>query len=51
MVKAQKQDGTCMGWPACPALVMTSTQMRIMTLIPHEPRWLPTGCSGKPGTM
>ena len=21
-----------------------STQMRTMTLIPHEPRWLPTGC-------
>jgi hypothetical protein len=23
-----------------------STQMRTMTLVPHEPRWLPTGCSG-----
>jgi hypothetical protein len=26
---------------------MMSTQMRTMTLVPHEPRWLPTGCSGK----
>jgi hypothetical protein len=24
-----------------------STQMRVMTPVPHEPRWLPTGCSGK----
>jgi hypothetical protein len=23
-----------------------STQMRTMTLVPHEPRWLPRGCSG-----
>jgi hypothetical protein len=22
---------------------MMSTQMRTMTLVPHEPRWLPTG--------
>jgi hypothetical protein len=26
---------------------MMSTQMRTMTLVPHEHRWLPTGCSGK----
>jgi hypothetical protein len=26
---------------------MMFTRMRTMTLVPHEPRWLPTGCSGK----
>jgi hypothetical protein len=25
--------------------------MRSMTLVPHEPRWLPTGCSGTACTM
>jgi hypothetical protein len=26
---------------------MMFTQMRTMTLVPHEPRWLPTECSRK----
>ena len=26
---------------------MMSTQMRVMTLVPHEPHCLPLGCSGK----
>ena len=31
----------------CCMSFIISTQMRTMTLVPHEPRWLPTGCSGK----